>query len=76
METGDETLPLTFPTQAEQVVQQFEAATKTTSLAKLAKQMGAMVEKQWDRTIYTFDDDTSIEVKGRGRSHQYETQLP
>lgn len=68
---------LTFPTIAEQVVAEFHSATKTTSIATLAKKRGADVEKSFDAgTTYRFDDDTSITLKGTGANHKIETHLP
>lgn len=68
---------LTFPTQAEQALEEFESATKTVSLAKIAKRRGADKETEWPGlTRYVFDDDTSLEVTGRGRAHRVEVRLP
>ena len=68
---------LTFPTIAEQVVKEFESSTRTVSLATLARRRGAEVRKLWPGgTEYIFDDDTTIEVRGRGRTHKYEVFLP
>ena len=69
-------MPLTFPTMAEQAVAEFRNATRTASLARIARRRGAEVERKWDHTLYTFDDDTSIEVRGRGRAYKIETFLP
>lgn len=73
-------MTLIFPTVAEQVVAEFESATKTVSLVALAtKRLDA--ER---RTIYqsgrviefTFDDDSTLEIRGQGKSHHYVTRLP
>lgn len=69
-------MPLTFPTQAEQALEEFNSATKTISLATIAKRMGAVIEKSWEGTVYTFDDDTALIVKGTGANHKVETLLP
>ena len=69
-------MSLTFPTQAEQVLEQFRTSTRTVSLATIARKRGAEVERHWDHTLYTFDDDTSLKVSGRGRAHKVEVLLP
>jgi len=67
---------LTFPTQAEQVVSAFQAATKTVSLSLLAHKAGGERSDRGTTLIYTFDDDSSLEITGRGKAHRYETFLP
>lgn len=69
-------MPLTFPTQAEQVLAEFKTAAKTVSLATIAKRRGADVMRDWQQTVYTFDDDTSLVVTGRGKAHRVEVRLP
>lgn len=69
-------MTLTFPTMAEKALREFRHAKKTVSLAIVAKRMGADAEKQGNRTVYTFDDDTKLVVSGRGPSHRVETELP
>lgn len=70
-------MTLQFPTLAEQALAEFHAATKTVSLAKIAQRMGADVAHKWPAiTTYTFDDDTSLVVTGRGKAHRVEAQLP
>lgn len=70
-------MTLTFPTMAEQVAEEFRTATRTVSIATLARKRGAEVEKTWDSgTVYTFDDDTTLVVTGRGRAHKIETHFP
>jgi hypothetical protein len=76
-------MTLTFPTIAEQVLAEFNSSTKTVSIATLARKRGAHVNKthsywmanKW-MIIYTFDDDTSLITRGRGKSYRVETQLP
>lgn len=68
-------MTLKFPTQAEQALATFRSATKTISLAKIAHDLGAEVTPG-TITTYTFDDDTSITVSGRGKSHRVETHFP
>ena len=70
---------LTFPTMAEQAVAEFLDATRTVSLATIAKRREADVSHRGFAprvTVYTFDDDTSIEVTGRGPAHKATTHLP
>ena len=67
---------LTFPTQAEQALAEFQSSRKTISLATIAKKRGAFVEKTWGETTYVFDDDTSLVVTGRGANHKVEARLP
>jgi hypothetical protein len=69
-------MTLTFPTIAEQVKAEFQAATKTTSIATLAAKRGADKRKLWDGIEYTFDDDTKLITRGRGSNHTIETELP
>jgi hypothetical protein len=71
-------MPLTFPTLAEQVIQEFETAKKTVSLSKIArkKAWGEKVVNFGRETIFMFDDDTTLHVRGRGRAHKYWSELP
>jgi hypothetical protein len=71
-------MTLTFPTIAEQVLSEFATSTKTISIATLARRRGANISKSSFATftIYTFDDDTSLVTKGRGKSYKVWTQLP
>lgn len=71
-----EPAPLAFPTMAEQALEEFRSATKTVSLAAIAKRRGADQVHHWDHIEYVFDDDTSIQTRGRGRSHKIEVLLP
>ena len=43
-------MALTFPTQAEQALAEFQEAKKTVSLATIAKRRGASVEKSFKGT--------------------------
>jgi len=67
---------LTFPTEAEQVLTAFRTSPRTVSIATLARKRRAQVEHHWPETIYFFDDDSRLVVRGRGRNHQAEAQLP
>lgn len=71
---------LTFPTIAEQVAEEFRASTRTVSVATIARKRGATVERKWDHTglctTYVFEDDTTLEVRGRGKAHRMITHLP
>ena len=69
-------MTLTFPTMAEKALHEFRHATKTVSVAVIAKRMLADAEKAGGVTVYTFDDDTRLVVTGRGPSHKVETELP
>lgn len=69
-------MTLKFPTMAEQVAEEFRSATKTVSLATIAKRYGAEQVHHWNYIEYIFDDDTSIKTRGRGRSHRVEVLLP
>lgn len=55
---------------AERVVADFRAATKTISLAVLAKRAGAETDEDDGMIFYLFDDGSRIGTKGRGPSHQ------
>lgn len=68
-------MSLTFPTQAEQALEEFKS--NSGSLAKIAARRGATIERRWPSEIeYTFDDDTSLVTRGRGRAHQIQVLLP
>ena len=69
-------MALTFPTQAELALAEFQEAKKTVSLATIAKRRGASVEKSFKGTEYYFDDDTTLLVTGAGRAHKVEVFLP
>lgn len=69
-------MTLQFPTMAEQVLKEFQDATGTTSIAKIAARHKAEVIKHWDRIEYVFDDDTSLITTGRGEAHKAWTELP
>ena len=73
-------MTLSHPTLAEQVVAAKKAATKTVSVVKIARKLGGVATHRWDArglTItYTFDDDSSLTVRGRGKYHQMEAHLP
>lgn len=68
---------LTFPTLAEQAATLFREK-KAKSLAAAIKALGGEKTEQnfGGATVYTFSDDTSIEVRGRGKGHTFETYLP
>ena len=68
---------LTFPTDAEKVIAEFKAKTRTTSVRKFAFARGATLAHEWPRVqVYYFPDDTTLRVSGRGRSHTMEAFLP
>lgn len=71
-------MTLQFPTEAEKVADAFRNSKKTVSIATLARHADKEVVRDFTgvRTIYTFDDDTSLVVTGRGRAHTIETLLP
>lgn len=69
-------MPLTFPTLAEQALAEFRSATKTISLATICKRRGAEKFFQYPVTIWTFEDDTSVEVYGSGKAHKAVARLP
>lgn len=70
-------MTLKFPTMAEVALTEFNESRKTVALATIARRMGADVEKPFEGgMIYTFDDDTSIVVEGRGKSWKARTELP
>ena len=53
---------------------------RTISLAVIARRHGATCERTADSDgvlwTYVFDDDTSLSVRGKGKSHKVEVQLP
>ena len=75
-------MPLAFPTMAEQVLADWrkQSAVKTVALSTIAMKYGAQVDKQrsFDGVTwtYTFDDDTSLAVRGVGANHKVECMLP
>jgi len=71
-------MTLQFPTMAEQALAEFNASTKTVSIATIAKRMGATVEKDhWTgKRHYHFDDDTTLVASGAGKALKVETFLP
>ena len=66
---------LTFPTVAQQCATLYESG-RAPGIAAAAKRFPHDKEVSWDKTTYTFEDDTSIEVSGRGPSYKYEVLLP
>jgi hypothetical protein len=68
---------LQHPTIAERVLADWRNRNRTTSLVKLAERQGAERRDIWPSTIeFTFDDDTTLTITGRGRGHRVETGLP
>jgi hypothetical protein len=76
--TGAFSMSLTFPTIAEQVLFEFNHSTKTVALITLARKRGAEVTRSYmtGNLIYTFDDDTSLIITGRGKNYKVRAQLP
>lgn len=74
--TRELTMALEFPTMAERALKEFRDATRTVSLATIAKRHGATRVQHWDHVEYVFEDDTTLTVRGRGRNHQVKTHLP
>jgi hypothetical protein len=73
------TMPLTFPTIAEQVVAEFRAATVTVSISTIArKHNGSRAVGNTGEKIkrWTFDDDSSLETTGQGRAWKATTFCP
>lgn len=69
-------MSLQFPTQAEKCLREFRDSNKTVSIVTIAKRMGAVKTFNHPVTTYTFDDDTSLTVSGRGVGHKIECHLP
>ena len=73
-------MPLKFPTMAQACYDAWLAAPRTISLAVIACRHGATCERTTDFDgvlwTYSFDDDTSLSVRGKGKSHKVEVQLP
>lgn len=67
---------LQHPCMAQIALNKFRAAEKTTSLSKICREMGAEYKKAWEGIEWTFDDDTQLFVKGRGKSHQVTVEFP
>lgn len=68
-------MALSFPTLAEQAANEFHNSKVTISVPSIAKRMGATISKAYPRR-YFFDDDSSLQVTGRGANHKIETFLP
>lgn len=69
-------MTLSFPTLAEQALAKFRNSKKTISLVTICTEMDAQREDCYPKTTWTFDDDTSLVVSGRGRNHTVEVLLP
>lgn len=73
-------MALEFPTIAEQALAEWNAKHVLGGVGRIAKRIGADVERRWDRDglviEYTFDDDTSLRCTGRGKQHKVEAMLP
>lgn len=69
-------MPLQFPTMAEKCAREFHDSRRTISIATIAKRMGAERSYKYPVTEYTFDDDSSLTVTGRGVAHRIETHYP
>lgn len=72
---------LQFPTMAEQALAEWRATTRTVSLTKVCERRGAereaLQQPDWTyQILWTFDDDTALKVRGRGRGHSVEVLLP
>lgn len=67
---------LTFPTQAEQCLTEWRAATRTTPLETIAKKYGAFRDDEGTIIIWVFDDCTTIRAAGRGASYNATAELP
>jgi len=61
---------------AEQAVAEFRNSKVTVSMRTISDRMGAIIEDDYPVRRYIFDDDTSVEVTGRGRAHKMETFWP
>jgi hypothetical protein len=64
------------PHQAQLAYEEFASALNTVSLSLIAKRRGADIERDGPVTTYTFDDDTTLVVTGRGRTHKVQVELP
>ena len=73
-------MSLTFPTMATKCLTAWHDYPGTIALSTIARRHGADCAKasNFDGTVwtYTFDDDTSLVVRGKGKSHTVEVCLP
>ena len=73
-------MSLTFPTLAEQALEAWRNAPRTIALSVVAKRHGADAQRldTFDGTtwVYTFDDDTHLVVRGKGKNHKVVSHLP
>jgi hypothetical protein len=69
-------MTLSFPTYAEQCLAAWRAHPTTIALREIARRYRATKTKRGNVTEYSFDDDTRLEVRGKGRSHKVEALLP
>ena len=69
-------MALQFPTMAEQCLKEWQERDRTISLVRIAEAHGAEVSNLGKARTYTFDDDTFLEVTGRGPQHRVESFLP
>lgn len=70
---------LKSPTLAEQALAFFKASNKdkkTAVLTAVAQFGGELEVPKGKVAVYTFDDDSSLRVSGRGASHRMEAVLP
>lgn len=72
-------MTLSFPTLAEQAFAQFRHSKRTVSLVPICDGLGGerRVFYSNGKVIeYTFDDDSSLQIRGVGRNHKVQTFLP
>ena len=72
-------MQLTFPTQAEQAIIKWQALKPTPtgmSFSKLARSMGAFRDDRYRCKVWVFPDETTVEVRGTGKSHTLTAHLP
>lgn len=67
-------MTLSFPTLAEQCLTQAQATHKP--ISSIAPNMGAMRDDEGNMIVWVFEDDTTIEITGRGRQYKAEAFCP
>lgn len=69
-------MTLQFPTMAEKAVAEWRSRNKTKAFNTVALAHGATRDDENGTVVWVFDDDTRVVVKGRGKNHSLECELP
>ena len=67
---------LEFPTLAEQAVVEWRKCQTTTPFNKIAKKFAACRDDEFDKIVWFFNDDSRVEITGRGKAYKISAELP